>query len=237
MRVRASSWAASFRKALFIALSIGVVGSAVWSREDTANRFEISEEGKRALALTGDPVEGARSYQSCVACHLESGAGSADGIFPQLAGQHKTVIVKQLTDIRAGERVNPIMAPFAEALIDAREIADVAAHIESLPVPGDNGKGSGEAIDLGARLYMRDCATCHGSRGEGDAANFRPVLAGQHYAYLLRQARAIAADRRGNSDPRMKVLVASYDDAELRAVLDYLSRLDWPKRRSVSLGD
>ena len=37
----------------------------------------------------------------------------ADGTFPQLAGQHTTVLIKQMADIRAGERDNPTMYPFA----------------------------------------------------------------------------------------------------------------------------
>ena len=59
------------------------------------------------------PRSGEEGYEICGACHLPSGAGRPDGTFPQLAGQHTTVLIKQMADIRAGLRDNPTMYPFA----------------------------------------------------------------------------------------------------------------------------
>jgi cytochrome c553 len=39
----------------------------------------------------------------------------------------------------------------------------------------------------GKAMYEKECAECHMKNGEGDKAKFYPVLAGQHYKYLLRQ--------------------------------------------------
>jgi hypothetical protein len=61
---------------------------------------------------------------------LAVGAGRPDGTFPQLAGQHTSVLIKQMADIRAGVRDNPTMYPFAATLTDPQELADVAAFIE-----------------------------------------------------------------------------------------------------------
>ena len=58
-----------------------------------------------------------------------------------------------------------------------------------------------------------------------------PVLAGQHYKYLLRQIRDIAAERRRNANPDMVKVVKNYSDEELIAVVDYMSRLSWPERQ------
>jgi cytochrome c553 len=184
-----------------------------------------SEELAAALALPGDPVRGRRAYEPCASCHLPSGAGRADGTFPQLAGQHRSVLVKQLVDIRTGRRSNPVMAPYARALLDAQEIADVTAYVAALPRPSEQGLGEGRDLARGGALYARDCARCHGAGGEGDAARIVPALAGQHYAYLLRQVRSISSGLRGNAHPEMASLVAGYSDAELRAVVDYASRL------------
>jgi cytochrome c553 len=133
--------------------------------------------------------------------------------------------VKQLVDIRAGRRSNPVMAPYARALLDAQEIADVAAYVATLPPPDDRGLGEGGDLARGGRLYARDCARCHGAGGEGDGARLVPALRGQHYAYLLRQVRSISSGLRGNAHPEMASLVAGYSDAELRAVVDYAARL------------
>ena len=80
------------------------------------------------------------------------------------------------------------------------------------------------------RLYRSDCQECHGVRGEGDAERFVPVLAGQHYPYLLRQVRAIAGGRRGNASRSMERHARPYSDAELQAVVDFASRLDATRR-------
>jgi cytochrome c553 len=183
------------------------------------------DELAAALALPGDPARGRRAYAPCASCHLPSGAGRPDGTFPQLAGQHRSVLVKQLVDIRAGRRANPVMEPYARALLDAQEIADVAAYVATLPLPGDQGLGEGRDLARGRELYGRDCARCHGASGEGDATRAVPALRGQHYAYLLRQVRSISSGLRGNAHPEMAGVVATYSDAELRAVVDYAARL------------
>jgi cytochrome c553 len=197
---------------------------------------EMQGEKVEALALTGDVGNGAAAYEGCAACHLPNGAGRADGSFPQLAGQHRTVLIKQIADIRAGRRDNPIMYPFATMLSDTQELADVAAYLHSLPIPPGNGKGPGTNLALGEQLFQRDCVVCHGKQGEGDEAKFYPVLAGQHYEYMLRQIRDIAAGRRRNANPEMRKVVESYKDEELQAVVDYMSRLQWPQRPGTPSG-
>jgi cytochrome c553 len=192
---------------------------------------EMIGEKVEALTLTGDLVNGQDAYEVCAACHLPNGAGRPDGTFPQLAGQHTSVVIKQIADIREGRRDNPIMYPFAKTLTDSQELADVAAFIETLPIPADNGKGSGTNLQLGETLYKRDCVQCHQDHGQGDAEKFYPVLAGQHYKYLLRQIGDIAAKRRRNANPDMVKVVEKYSPEELDAVVDYMSRLEWPERQ------
>ena len=110
---------------------------------------EMMGEKMEALDLTGDLENGEEAYEICSACHLPSGAGRPDGTFPQLAGQHRTVIIKQIADIREGRRDNPIMYPFAKTLTDSQELADVSAYIQTLPIPHDNGKGPGTNLERG----------------------------------------------------------------------------------------
>jgi cytochrome c553 len=178
-----------------------------------------------ALAAETDPLRGRQAYATCATCHGPDGAGRADGTFPQLAGQHASVIMKQLVDIRTGHRDNPLMLPYAQRLMDAQEIADVSAYLSTLPVPPDPGRGPGADLERGGELYRRDCSRCHGERAEGDAASFFPALSGQHYGYLLRQIRDIGAGRRRNAHPEMATLTRRYDDVELKALVDYAARL------------
>ncbi|MDD5366551.1 MAG: c-type cytochrome, partial [Gallionellaceae bacterium] len=135
-----------------------------------------------ALAIEGDPEKGKIAYETCRGCHKADGAGRNDAKYPQLAGQHATVLIKQMADIRAGRRENEKMHPFVEQdEVSTEGLAHIAAYLASLPIPANNGKGSGKQLVHGQALYERDCATCHGARGEGDAGKFIPRVAGQHY--------------------------------------------------------
>lgn len=183
-----------------------------------------------ALKLKGHVRAGRESYEMCSACHLPSGAGRPDGSIPQLAGQHATVLIKQIADIRAGLRDNPAMYRYAMTLSDPQELADVAAYIQTLCIPLDHGKGTGDAALLakGKALYVKECTACHGANGEGDANRFYPVLAGQHYKYLLRQVTAIRDGKRRNADPEMVEVVKNYSDQDLDAVVEYMASLSMP---------
>lgn len=207
------------------ALALGVAAAAAGSGAGAPPARDPLAE---ALALTGDPARGEAAFATCAVCHSPTGAGRVDGTFPRLAGQHERVLVKQLVDVREGRRANPVMKPHADALLDAQEIADVATWAALLPPPDEIGRGEGNDLARGEALYRRDCTRCHGERGQGDADALVPRLAGQHYAYLLRQIRAISAGRRGNAHPEMEARVATYTDAELRAVVDYAGRLPGP---------
>jgi len=63
-------------------------------------------EQDAALTLKPDLENGLEVYEVCSACHLPEGWGTKEGTFPQLAGQHRKVLVKQLADIRALNRDN-----------------------------------------------------------------------------------------------------------------------------------
>jgi cytochrome c553 len=183
-------------------------------------------EMREALALTGDAERGRLAFEACAVCHDADGSGRADGTFPRISGQHPTVIIKQLVDIRDGRRENHLMLVYAQRLIGPQEIADIARYASGLPPPERNGQGDGRDLARAAEDFRSDCAACHGARAQGDAEHFVPKLAGQHYGYLLRQIRDIGARRRGNAHPDMVALTAHYRDAELRALVDYVSRID-----------
>ncbi|WP_374344074.1 cytochrome c [Azonexus sp.] len=193
-----------------------------------------AQEGEKieALKLKGDKKRGEEAYEVCGACHLPSGAGRSDGTFPQLAGQHTTVLIKQMADIRAGLRDNPTMYPFAATLTDPQELADVSAYIESLCIPVDHGKyeGADAAMQIakGKDLYEKQCLECHGKNGEGDKAKFYPVIAGQHYKYLLRQMTEIRDGHRRNANPDMVKVIKPYTNDQLVAISAYQSSLKMP---------
>jgi len=228
------------KKTLALTLSLALGSTMVFAGPPAAHKGGIEEKGYvwnaqegekiEALKLKGDVKAGKEAYEVCGACHLPSGAGRPDGTFPQLAGQHATVIIKQIADIRGGLRDNPTMYPFAVTLSDAQELADVSAYIQTLCIPREHGMGSKEPAILkqGEELYKKECTSCHGVNGEGDKVKFYPVLAGQHYKYMLRQVTEIRDGKRRNANPDMVKIVKKYSDRDLDAVVTYMSTLTMP---------
>jgi cytochrome c553 len=191
----------------------------------------VDAEVKRALEAKADPVRGKAEFEDCSPCHRKDAAGRANGSIPRLSGQHASVIVKQVIDIRNGRRVNSQMKPVLEdPTINAQVVADIAAYLQGLPIVGQIGKGPGTGLGRGKTLYDRDCAGCHGASGEGRAAKFFPMVAAQHYGYLLRELNMIRTGERGNSDPEMVKLIKPYSSDDLQAVADYMAQLPPPKR-------
>ena len=189
----------------------------------------IDGELKTALEAKPDVARGKSAYEACEGCHRKDGSGRANGTYPRLAGQHARVMVKQLVDIRSGRRHNADMAPLVtEPVLSLQAMADIAAYVQGLPVAANNGKGSGSELALGKQLFDRDCASCHGAAGQGDAATFVPTVAAQHYRYLLRELVHIGDGSRRNSQAEMVKVVKPYSQAELEAVADHMSRLPPP---------
>lgn len=187
-------------------------------------------EQDEALTLTPNLENGRDVYEVCSACHGINGWGLTDGTFPQIAGQHPKVAIKQLADIRALNRDNPTMYPFAlpQEIGGAQSIADVAAYISQLPMNPENGVGPGTNLEHGAKLYADNCVRCHGEQGEGNDEKFYPKIHGQHYEYLKRQYEWIRTGKRRNANPDMVEQIKNFTEEDEIAVLDYVSRLKPP---------
>jgi cytochrome c553 len=186
----------------------------------------LSGELKTALEATGDTTRGKAAFDDCTGCHRKDGGGRAAATVPRLAGQHAAVIVKQLVDIRSGKRQNPRMKPLVdEPGITAQVLADIAAYVQALPVPGNNTQGPGNDLALGKRLFDKDCAACHGASGEGQAQRFYPMVSAQHFVYLRRELELIRSGERGNSNADMARLLQAYSATDLQALADHMSRL------------
>lgn len=186
------------------------------------------------LALKPDPERGEAGFTelACARCHRKDASGRSTSTTPRLSGQHAAVIIKQVLDIRSGLRYNPPMQPMVtEEKLSLQALADIAAHLQALPVTGTLGKGPGSGVARGKELFGKDCASCHGAEGEGNAAIFAPMVAAQHYPYLVRELEFIRSGERGNSNPAMAALLKTYAQEDLQAVADYLAQVPAPERK------
>ncbi len=183
------------------------------------------QEIARLIKYKADVEKGKEAYKVCRGCHKADASGKPEAGYPQLAGQHVSVLIKQMVDVRAGRRSSPKMHPFIEGdVVATEEVADIAAYLNSLPIP-ENAKGEENMLEHGEKLYKRQCATCHGKGGEGNAGKFIPRVAGQHYLYLYKQTLESRDHGRNNSNPKMVKVLQPYSEADIAAVSDYMSRL------------
>jgi cytochrome c553 len=192
-------------------------------------RIARDREFRNGATLEPDLARGAELYETCAACHGQDGRGTEDGEIPAIAGQHGSVLLKQLTDFRHEQRWNERMRNFTDRhhLPGAQELTDVAAYVAQLPrfPPSAKGIGDGRNLGEGASVYFRSCERCHGPLGQGNVLLRRPRLAGQHYAYLLRQLQETAARQRPGMDRSHVDLLEQISPEQMSGVSDYLSRV------------
>jgi cytochrome c553 len=186
-------------------------------------------EFRAAVELEPNLTHGAELFNGCARCHMADGSGSPDGAIPVIAGQHVSVLVKQLVDFRHDRRWSELMqgAAVQHGLEGPQDLLDVAAYAESMkrPPPREGGTGDGAALQEGQLIYYRECVECHGRLGEGERETLRPRLAGQHYKYLLKQLNETAAGGRPGMDDAHVKRIGALSAEDRAAVADHLSRL------------
>ncbi len=217
-------------------LLLAAIAAYAWG-QSPETRLQRDREFIEGALLQPDRAHGAELFRTCAACHGDDGIGTTDGEIPAIAGQHGGVLLKQLADFRHDQRWDARMQHFTDDhhLRNAQDLADVAAYISELPrfPPTAEGIGDGQDLRAGASVYFRVCERCHGPLGEGDRARSLPRLAGQRYAYLLRQLQETAAGKRPGMDLAHVERLQGLSEAEMRGVADYLSRMS-PDLSSIS---
>ncbi len=164
----------------------------------------------------------------CAVCHGEKGV-STNPIWPNLAGQHQTYLMKQLHDFKKDKlRHSPVMVPFVAALTeeDIEAIAYFYSKQERSALKmqrknelGDRLYRSGDAIK-----HITACIACHGPDALGNPLAGFPVLAGQKEAYAVLQLQAFKNKTRQNDlNDIMQMIAARMNEAEMRAVSAYLA--------------
>jgi cytochrome c553 len=179
-------------------------------------------------AFKADPAKGQQLAAACMACHLADGTRGLPAN-PILQGQHPDYIVKQLTEFKAGKRKNAIMTGMAAPLQD-EDMKHIAAFFGSKKAVEGAARNK-DTLALGERIYrggivakqVPACAGCHSPNGAGIPAQY-PRLGGQHSEYLEAQMLTFRSGERANST-QMTTIAAKLNDAEIKAVSDYIAGL------------
>jgi cytochrome c553 len=183
-----------------------------------------------AAPATADNSAGAALFaKECAGCHGPAAIGGKDGQYPRLAGLPAGYLTQQLKDFRDRKRQNKPMLPiFKTGRLSANQIADLAGYLSGLPEPAAAEVGVPETtegdLEWGEELYVKDCALCHGTIGEGKPGTDNPPLRLQWPAYLRRQIADFRGERRGHE--YRDTLFQEAEPDELDAILAWLVQLN-----------
>jgi cytochrome c553 len=173
-------------------------------------------------SIAQDAGSGEKKAAVCTACH-GPGGNSTDPQYPSLAAQPPTYTFYQLLQFREERRKDPRMSPFAAKLSDA-DMKDIAAYFAAQKVvppaiTADAAKvAAGKAV--ADRMY---CGSCHTSTYYGQ--NHIARLAGQHYAYLVKELRGFRTGARPDIDGTMASAAQPLTDADIENAAHYLATL------------
>lgn len=186
---------------------------------------------------------------TCAPCHGRQGQGTADGVYPRLAGLSPSYLTRQIEHFKSKQRLNIAMLPYAtERELPPEDVRTIVAYLSQIDLARKIGAVEESGFDAlarlkeskavlniplyagdtdkGRRLYDKECASCHGRDGYGDATRALPQLAGQHSLYLKRQIDDFRTGTRLHDAPADAALFAQFSEGEIADVLSYLSTLD-----------
>jgi cytochrome c553 len=209
-----------------ISLSLGVQSGDALSPEEAVDRVT-----QKALALDVHPDRGRLLFaQNCARCHGSQAQGDASRAIPALAAQRFSYLVRQLANFAGLERdSNTMHGVLSQIEPRGPQVwVDIAAFLNKAPVADRTQSGDGAQLGIGRKIFHEQCAGCHSRDGHGDSDGFVPSLRNQHYGYLVGQMQKMGGGRRHNLDEDLVRFLHGFDDGEMIATADYLSRLRGP---------
>ncbi len=208
------------------------------------------EEAEGKAPMEVDLEYGEEINMTCAPCHGEFGEGKSDGTYPRLAGLDAAYIARQLRNFKQRKRINIPMYPFTtERELPEEDVVTIAAYLSRIKLPTklppvdernfdalDRLRAGQRVLNIprytkgnpeaGGRLYRKECATCHGPRGEGNRARIIPPLTGQHSLYLRRQVALFRKGKRIHDSPADAEIFRRFSDSEIDDILAWLSLQD-----------
>src|SRR5699024_10701124 len=95
----------------------------------------------------GNPENGAALAATCAACHGMDGKSTVRDMYPSMGGQSERYRAHQLALYKSGERVSPIMQPFAQ-MLSGQDMRDAGAHYAAQDT--DTGLADDTVVEAGA---------------------------------------------------------------------------------------
>lgn len=193
-----------------------------------ASEGAVDRATQNALGLDVHPTHGGLLFSRyCARCHGSEAQGNASLAIPALASQRFTYLVRQVANFTGLERDSNTMHGVLSQieLRGPQSWVDIAAFLNKAPSVHQAQHGEANYLTLGRAIFREQCASCHRADGHGDADGFVPSLRNQHYSYLVGQMHKLGEARRHNVDQDLMRFLQGFDDEEMNATADYLSRL------------
>lgn len=187
--------------------------------------------GATSVAMAEGNAEAGKALTTvCAACHGADG-NSLVSTFPKLAGQTEKYLLKQMQDIKSGNRVVAQMTGLLDGMTD-QNLADIAAYFASNNVVA--GQADPALVEAGKAVFRAGnsatgvpaCMACHGPAGKGLNSAAFPALAGQHADYSAAQLKMFQSGDRNNDPAKiMRDIAFKMNDQEIKAVSSYIQGL------------
>ena len=159
---------------------------------------------------------------ACLACHGPAG-GTIDPAYPILAGQTSRYLYLELKDFQEGRRSNPLMTPMAADLTrdEMHALSDWFA--AQKPAPQTFASDPAKSKLGKAKADETLCTMCHlgGFAGQNEV----PKVAGQQYAYIVKQLGDFKARRRTNDAGSMTSVASTLNEEDIVNLAHYLTGL------------
>jgi ubiquinol-cytochrome c reductase cytochrome c subunit len=176
------------------------------------------------IAVAGTDVAAGRDLYlvSCAACHGDNAQGTVNAPSITQAGPALLDFMMRTGRMPLPEPKSPLVR--GQPLLTPAQIADVVAYVSSLGGGGPeipNVATSGADLALGRRLFIANCAACHGAGGAGGAVGNGIIAPGLGKSTPLDIGEAVV----GGPPPMPRF---SFPQNELDAIAAYVGYLQHP---------
>jgi cytochrome c oxidase subunit II len=192
------------------------------------------EEISPPASQTGNIDNGKVLYNTCRACHGDSGEGDASLHSPAVANLDPWYAYRQLKNFSQGIRgylpqdtTGNQMAAIARSLKDSTAMLDVVAYIETLSDANVVAATEGDT-KKGERTYQTICGSCHGPGAKGNEAMHAPRLNGVQSWYLKSQILKFQTSLRGahpndiHGAPMVPMMALLKDEQAVDDIIAYI---------------
>ncbi|MBH2043699.1 MAG: c-type cytochrome [Comamonadaceae bacterium] len=162
----------------------------------------------------------------CANCHGKGGTSTKPSI-PNLAGQNPAYRLEQVRQFAGGRCRNEFMEGMIRAMHSDEKIGMVLFY--AAQQVAHQATANPALAAQGQKYFEKTCFRCHGTGGRDNAQIAR--IAGQQPGCLRRPLQRYRAGGGVRANPIMTPNTKLMTDADIKAVLAYVSSMPWTSRK------